>query len=105
MDLVRYPVLNCVNLIEVTSLSSNFCRKAYEELQTGKEQEIVTLKEQNQRLQVQMNNTQLSLQDLKEKSSQCIQELESRVSLLARKVILFSVISLGINKWFFLMVR
>jgi hypothetical protein len=45
-----------------------------------------------------LNNTQLSLQDFKEKSSQRIQELESRVSLLARKVILCAVISLEIKK-------
>jgi len=45
------------------------------------------LKEQNQRLQVQLKNTQISLQDFKEKSSQQTQELESRISLLSRKVI------------------
>jgi hypothetical protein len=66
-----------------------FCRKAYEQLQREKEQEVVMLKEQNQRLQVQLNNTQVSLHDLKEKSSQLIQELDSHVSLLERKVIFF----------------
>jgi SMC interacting uncharacterized protein involved in chromosome segregation len=43
------------------------------------------LKEQNQRLQIQLNNTQVSLHDLKEKSSQHVLELESHVSLLERK--------------------
>jgi SMC interacting uncharacterized protein involved in chromosome segregation len=62
-------------------------RKDYEELQLRKEQEISMLKEQNQRLQVQLKNTQISLQDFKEKSSQQTQELESRISLLSRKVI------------------
>lgn len=60
-------------------------REAYEQLQGEKEQEVVMLKEQNQRLQVQLNNTQVSLHDLKEKSSQHIRELESHVSLLERK--------------------
>jgi hypothetical protein len=70
---------------------SLFCREAYEQLQREKEQEVVMLKEQNQRLQVQLNNTQVSLHDLKERSSQHIQELESHVSLLERKVIFCSV--------------
>jgi hypothetical protein len=66
-----------------------FCREAYEQLQREKEQEVVMSKEQNQRLQVQLNNAQVSLHDLKEKSSQHIQELASHVSLLERKVIFF----------------
>jgi hypothetical protein len=71
-----------------------FFRKAYEKLQLEKEQEVGMLKEQNQRLQVQLNNSQLSLQDLKRKSSEHIQELETRISLLTRKVIMitFSVL-------------
>jgi hypothetical protein len=52
------------------------------------------LKEQNQRLQVQLNNSQLCVQDLKRKSSQQIQELESRISLLTRKVIMITFIGL-----------
>jgi hypothetical protein len=66
---------------------SLLCREAYKQLQKEKEQEVGMLKEQNQRLQVQLNNIQVSLHDLKEKSSQRIQELESHVSLLERKVI------------------
>lgn len=65
-------------------------RRAYEKLQLEKEQEVGILKEQNQRLQVQLNNYQLSLQDLKKKSSQQIQELESRISLLTKKVIMIT---------------
>lgn len=65
-----------------------FIRRAYEKLQLEKEQEVGILKEQNQRLQVQLNNSQLSLQDLKRKSSEQIQELESRISMLTRKVIM-----------------
>lgn len=65
-------------------------RKAYEKLQLEKEQEVGMLKEQNQRLQVQLNNSQGSLQDLKRNSSEHIQELESRVSLLTRKVIMIA---------------
>lgn len=60
-------------------------RRAYEKLQLEKEHEVGILKEQSQRLQVQLNNSQLSLQDLKRKSSQQIQELESHISLLTRK--------------------
>ncbi|XP_069692882.1 GRIP1-associated protein 1-like [Periplaneta americana] len=60
-------------------------RKVYTELQAEKDQEINMLKDQNQRLQVQLNNSQLSLKEHKEKSSQKIQELESRVSQLVKK--------------------
>jgi hypothetical protein len=75
-----------------------FCRKSYEELQREKEQEMGMLKEQNQRLQVQLNNTQVSLHDLKEKSSEHIQELESHISLLERKVILFALFNLEMTR-------
>lgn len=78
-------------VLSVLVFLSLFCREAYEQLQEEKEQEVVMLKEQNQRLQVQLNNTQVSLHDLKERSLQRIQELESHVSLLERKVIFCSV--------------
>lgn len=74
-----------------------FFRGAYEKLQLEKEQEVGILKEQNQRLQVQLNNSQLSLQDLKRKSSEQIQELESRISMLTRKVIMITFSGLKID--------
>lgn len=81
-------VMNYDMLPSMTCLC--FFRRAYEKLQLEKEQEMGILKEQNQRLQVQLNNSQLSLQDLKRKSSQQVQELESRISLLTRKVIMIT---------------
>jgi len=80
---MHYNILPSVTCLQ-------FFRRAYEKLQLEKEQEVGMLKEQNQRLQVQLNNSQLSVQDLKKKSSQQIQELESHISLLTRKVIMIT---------------
>lgn len=89
LDLLGCNVIKYNHCSVLQSFLSLICREAYKQLQREKEQEVAMLKEQNQRLQVQLNNTQVSLHDLKEKTSQHIQELESHVSLLERKVFFF----------------
>ncbi|KAJ9579095.1 hypothetical protein L9F63_024801 [Diploptera punctata] len=60
-------------------------RKSYEELQVSKDQESASLRDHNQRLQVQLNNALTSMQEFKEKSAKRIQELELQISQATKK--------------------
>ena len=76
------------NLPFLTKRFDNFfiSRQMLEKLKSEKDQEIFNLREQSQRLQVQLNNGHVGFSDFKEKKSKEVQELKNTIEAFSLKV-------------------
>ena len=57
-----------------------------EKIKSEKDQEIFNLREQSQRLQVQLNNGHVGFSDFKEKKAKEVQELKNTIEAFSLKV-------------------
>ena len=65
-----------------------FCRQKFECLRDEKDHEIFNLREQSQKLQVQLNNGFSGFKDFKEKKAKEIQNLQAKIDDLSKVKIL-----------------
>ena len=61
-------------------------RQRLEKMKSEKDQEIFNLREQSQRLQVQLNNGHVGFSDFKEKKAKEVQELKNTIEAFSLKV-------------------
>ena len=67
-----------------TPLCFQFCRQKFESLRDEKDHEIFNVREQSQKLQVQLNNGFSGFKDFKEKKAKEIQSLQAQIEDLSK---------------------
>lgn len=65
-------------------LCFQFCRQKFESLRDEKDHEIFNVREQSQKLQVQLNNGFSGFKDFKEKKAKEIQSLQAQIEDLSK---------------------